>query len=463
MLRIIVDFGVLQFGGLSIPLRIYGYGLMLVLGYVTSLLLAQWRARRCGESPEIITTCGILALVGGIVGARVAYVIENWSEFAGRPGGFASVASISSGGLIYYGGLALASVVVLVYFSYKKLPFRRYLDILAPSLMIGLAFGRAGCLLNGCCYGGPADENWLMATHVSMYSKPLVALNNKTDGFSTGQEGPSPVYADQLNHGRIMPDRRLLSRRGLLRPEDMHSKLDRDQLVVVFAGQDGQADFAKKYDRLAGADRVISEAEWRHSLEPDGLLAGSEQWDDAIAFDRNFDGYLSLAEVNAFFADRREWVTRYFGDDRALANAYLQADLFDLAAQSKSLAVKPAQAIGLVNALLLALLLSGFYRLRWREGQVFVLLMIIYPATRFVLEGIRSDERAGWFFTHNQYTSMGMIIAGIILWVWLQRLPASAGPNWRQRHEALQAARAQTGPSVNRNKTKRTKMERMRR
>ena len=464
MLRIIIDFGVLKIAGLSIPLRVYGYGLMLVLGFLTSILIARWRARRSGEDPEMITTCGILALIGGVVGARAAYVVENWSEFVGCSNWLATVADISSGGLIYYGGLALATVVVLAYFGFKRLPLRRYIDIVAPSLMIGLAFGRAGCLLNGCCFGGIAHENWTLGAHFPMYSKPLLSLNGSAGGFSAGQEGPSPVYADQLSKGLIVPDRRLLSTIELLSPDDMHGELQRDQLAVVFAGPDAQVDIANKYDRLAGDDRVISQAEWLEGLnEAEGLLAGSEQWGDAVAFDRDFDGYLNLLEVQAYFADRREWITLNFGDDRALANAYLQADLFELASQSKSLPVKPAQAIGLVNAFLLALILSVFYRLRWREGQVFALLLVLYPATRFVLEGIRSDDRASWFFTHNQFTSMGMIIAGVALWFWLQRLPASAGPTWSQRMEKLHGVRSETGsPSVHLNTKKRTKTERMR-
>ncbi len=464
MFRIIVDFGVLEVGGLSIPLRIYGYGLMLVLGFLTAILLAHWRARRSGEDPEAITTIGILALVGGVVGARAAFVVENWGEFAGLANWPAEVANISSGGLIYYGGLALATAIVLAYIRLKRLPLRRYIDIVAPSLMIGLAFGRAGCLLNGCCYGGLSRENWLLATHFPMYSKPLLALNGRVDGFSAGDEAPSPVYADQLTSGRIAADMRLLSSLGMLRPKDMHGELKRDQLAVVFAGEDTQGDIAGKYKRLAGDDHVISRAEWLRGLEDaDGLLAGSEQWGDAVAFDRDFDGYLSLAEVEAYFADRREWITQLFGDDRARANAYLQADLFELVGQSRSLAVKPAQAIGLVNALGLALLLSGFYRLRWREGQVFALLVILYPATRFVLESIRSDDRASWFFTHNQYTSMVMIVAGVLLWIWLGRLPASAGPTWRQRQESLQGARAEMTSPARQNRRKRTKAERMRR
>ncbi|MFW5839993.1 MAG: prolipoprotein diacylglyceryl transferase, partial [Planctomycetota bacterium] len=155
MHQILFDFGTLELFGLSIPLRVYGYGLMLVLGFLSAILLAQWRARRVGENPEVIAVAGIWALLGGIFGARLAYVIENWdSQFSQEKDLLAAMLDITSGGLIYYGGLGLAALLVTLYLLYKRVPLRRYLDVVAVSLMVGLAFGRMGCLLNGCCWGG---------------------------------------------------------------------------------------------------------------------------------------------------------------------------------------------------------------------------------------------------------------------------------------------------------------------
>src|ERR1035437_9645402 len=80
MRQIIVDFGTLHIGSWSLPLRIYGYGLMLVLGFLLAIALAQWRARRAGENPEILAHVGLLAVVGGILGARLAFVIQDWNK-----------------------------------------------------------------------------------------------------------------------------------------------------------------------------------------------------------------------------------------------------------------------------------------------------------------------------------------------------------------------------------------------
>ncbi|MEI7838051.1 MAG: prolipoprotein diacylglyceryl transferase family protein, partial [Planctomycetota bacterium] len=84
MRQILFDFGELNLGFLHAPLRIYGYGLMLVLGFILGISLCHWRARRSGEDPVAVSHVGILALVGGILGARIAYVIKSWDEFADK-------------------------------------------------------------------------------------------------------------------------------------------------------------------------------------------------------------------------------------------------------------------------------------------------------------------------------------------------------------------------------------------
>jgi prolipoprotein diacylglyceryltransferase len=112
------------------------------------------------------------------------------------------------------------------------------------------------------------------------------------------------------------------------------------------------------------------------------------------------------------------------------ADAYLRADLYSLAAAEKSLPVKPAQALAIVNALLIAGILWGFYGLRWREGQVFALVIILYPLTRIVEEAIRDDNAhnfAQLVFTHNQVVSMLIMLLGLTMWLALQRMPALAG------------------------------------
>ncbi len=436
MRRIILDFGTADILGRTIQLRLPGYGLMVAAGFLLAILLARWRARRCGESRDVLTNCGILALIGGVGGARLAYVVQHWEDFAHRPGG---ILNFTGGGLIYYGGVGLATILVLIYLRVGKLPIRRYLDILAVSLMVGLAFGRAGCLLNGCCPGGPAREDSALAMRFPMYSSPLVKLGGDENPFWEGATGPGPVYSEQFDREQVTPHPRLLNSftPRILPPRDLHGPLESDQLEVMYAEP---SEARGLFARDAGGELLIGREDWhRLRRSGDGFLRGSEHWEEAIVFDVNGDGKLSFQEAWEYLQQRRELLEDRFGDDREAANDWLSKDLYSLAAAERSAPVKPAQPLGLVNALLLAALLAVFFRLRRWEGQVFALLVIAYPITRFVLESIRSDNpHALWrgVLTHNQYTSIAMAAVGIVLYLCWRRLPASAGPVLAERTRA---------------------------
>ena len=142
-----------------IHLSIPSYGAMMVVGFLAALALARWRSRRLGEDPNHITDFGVYALLAGVLGARGLHVIHNWGEYRHNLG---QVFAVWSGGLEFLGGVLVAMVAFAWYFRRRKLPMLKYLDILAPALMLGLAFGRIGCFLNGCCFGAVCDLPWGM-------------------------------------------------------------------------------------------------------------------------------------------------------------------------------------------------------------------------------------------------------------------------------------------------------------
>ncbi len=140
-------------------LIIHWYGVMVALGFLVGLWLAGRRGRLEGVAAEKVLDAGPWLIVGAILGARSLFVATYWREqFAGRP--FFEVFMIWHGGLVYYGGLIGASVACVLYARLKQVPLWRLADILAPSIALGQALGRIGCLLNGCCYGRPCQLPW---------------------------------------------------------------------------------------------------------------------------------------------------------------------------------------------------------------------------------------------------------------------------------------------------------------
>jgi phosphatidylglycerol---prolipoprotein diacylglyceryl transferase len=147
----------------GIDFTIYGYGLMLVLACLCGIGLAKFLARRCGLDPELFVNIGIIALLSGVIGARVVHVIHDWDQYTAAPTlseNLWHMINLRRGGLVFYGGLLLATPACIAYGLWKKVPIRRGMDIVAPALMVGLAIGRIGCLLNGCCWGGACNLPW---------------------------------------------------------------------------------------------------------------------------------------------------------------------------------------------------------------------------------------------------------------------------------------------------------------
>ena len=126
------------------------YGAMMVVGFLAAVWLMRRLMKRSGQNPDFITNIAMYALISGIIGARVFYVIHHHDLFAGR---FAEVFAVWRGGLEFLGGFLCGVVFLWLYLWKQKLPKRLYLDVLAIGLMVGLGFGRIGCFLNGCCFG----------------------------------------------------------------------------------------------------------------------------------------------------------------------------------------------------------------------------------------------------------------------------------------------------------------------
>ena len=132
-------------------LHIRTYGACMALGFLAAWQVLAWRCRRMGRNPEPLSNLLLLMMVVGVVGSRVAYVIEHWTaEFAAAPW---RIVRVDQGGLMFYGGFILAA---LVFVGWCRLHRERILpltDLFAVVVPLGHAFGRIGCFFYGCCYG----------------------------------------------------------------------------------------------------------------------------------------------------------------------------------------------------------------------------------------------------------------------------------------------------------------------
>jgi len=138
--------------GTDYVLTLFGYGLAMCLGFLLAILTAARRARRDGSSPEVVHNAALACFFGGVFGARAFFVVQFSEQFPG----LLDLLKIWEGGLTFYGGFVVAALAVVIYLKITRRPVLYWLDVITPSLALGLAFGRLGCFLNGCCYGDVA-------------------------------------------------------------------------------------------------------------------------------------------------------------------------------------------------------------------------------------------------------------------------------------------------------------------
>jgi len=142
-------------GGHYLP--VHAFGVLAAAGFLAALWVALDRGRREKLAEAVIWDVWTASLLGGLVGARVLYVAEQWDLFVQAP---AQIFAIWRGGLVWYGGVLGALVAVLFYLRYRRQPVLPVVDAVTPATMVGLALGRIGCFLNGCCFGKVTNLPW---------------------------------------------------------------------------------------------------------------------------------------------------------------------------------------------------------------------------------------------------------------------------------------------------------------
>lgn len=126
------------------------YGMIIGVGILAGILMAMLRAKQTKQNPEIYVDLAIYAVIFGIIGARIYYVIFSWDMYKGD---LLSILNIRQGGLAIYGGVIGAVITVFVFAGKRKLSPGRLLDTACFGLVLGQAIGRWGNFFNREAFG----------------------------------------------------------------------------------------------------------------------------------------------------------------------------------------------------------------------------------------------------------------------------------------------------------------------
>jgi phosphatidylglycerol:prolipoprotein diacylglycerol transferase len=132
------------------PLVIRWYGIMAACAFLAGLWELHRRRRFAGLSPEQISDIILIAMISGVIGSRIFFVVQFWDQYSGH---LLDIVRIDKGGLVYYGGFFFALMNLCIYAVWRKIDVLRVLDLFAPAMALGHVLARIGCFLNGCCYG----------------------------------------------------------------------------------------------------------------------------------------------------------------------------------------------------------------------------------------------------------------------------------------------------------------------
>ncbi|WP_321993291.1 prolipoprotein diacylglyceryl transferase [Clostridium butyricum] len=126
------------------------YGILIVLGIFIGMFIAYYNANKLNLDFEKIIDGFLVAFPCAIVGARAYYVFFEFDNFKNN---IWSVFNLRTGGLAIHGGLIGALIGTIIYCKFKKIKMMKYLDVVAPSLILAQAIGRWGNFMNGEAHG----------------------------------------------------------------------------------------------------------------------------------------------------------------------------------------------------------------------------------------------------------------------------------------------------------------------
>lgn len=199
MYPVIIDFGVINILGFEFHLAIYSFGLMLVVAFYSCYFLLNAELKILGYDEKLASDIIFWSAFGGILGAKIYYLIENIDRVLDS---YDPLGMIFSGaGLVFLGGLIGSIICVSFVLKKNSLPWLTFANIIGPLIFLGYAIGRLGCFLVGDDYGIPSKLPWAMSfpngippTTTSIFSDsyPWIDISDFEPGLLTVH--PTQLY-----------------------------------------------------------------------------------------------------------------------------------------------------------------------------------------------------------------------------------------------------------------------------
>lgn len=138
------------------------YGLLLALGVILGLWRARIRATAGGLDADRVVDLGLWLIIWALLGSKLLLIIVEFPRYLHHP---AELIGVLRAGGVFLGGFLAAVIAALLLLKRYKLPLLPTFDALSPSISLGQAIGRIGCLAAGCCWGAHCDLPWAITYH----------------------------------------------------------------------------------------------------------------------------------------------------------------------------------------------------------------------------------------------------------------------------------------------------------
>jgi len=171
------------------PVTIYSFGAMMALAALTAAWVVHAELKRRGYNPELASTIVFAAALGGLVGARLLFIVEEWDNFLAAPMNYI----LTGAGFTWYGGFLGGVAAVSWVVKKNDIPWLIGADITAPALALAYGVGRIGCHVAG-------DGDWGKITDVPWgvaYTNAIVGWGDPNTGipYPPGTRvHPTPLY-----------------------------------------------------------------------------------------------------------------------------------------------------------------------------------------------------------------------------------------------------------------------------